>query len=166
MTKYSGHLQSCRPQSSTFLPLQRVNPHGSPWHKRCSMNKRTDGTPLLVVEDFGGRSSLGTMDMTTRIVYPTGVSSNWPHVWQDILAIKRTRIGPTSPTTGSFILPCSQANTSFMTAPKWPIIAPSRMSSSGLITSAPTSWVPQTCGITYVFFGQTASGRPCPKYQS
>lgn len=83
------------------------------------MNKLADGILQHVGEDFDGRSSLGTTDMTTRTVYQMGASSNWPHVWLDIPVTKRTRIGPTSPTTGSFRHRYSQATTSFMTVPKW-----------------------------------------------
>lgn len=123
MTKSSGHLRSCLPQSSTFRPLQQANPHGSPSLKRYSTNKLADGTLQHVVAGFDGRSSLGITDMTTRTVYQMGASSNWPHVLLDIPVTKRMRIGLTSPTTGSFRPRCSQATTSSMTVLKWQIIA-------------------------------------------
>ena len=148
MTKYSGHSRSCLPQNSIFPPLQQANLHGSPSPRRYSTNKPADGILQRVVEDFDGRSSLGTMDMTIKTAYRMGASFNWPHVWLDIPVTKRTRIGPTSPTTGSFRPHCSQATTSSMTVLKWQTIALLQMSSNGLTTSAPTSWVPQTCGTT------------------
>lgn len=80
MTKYSGHLRSFLPQSSTSPPPQQANPHGSPSPKRCSTNKLADGILQHVVEDFDGRFLLGITDMTTKIVYQMGVSSSWPHV--------------------------------------------------------------------------------------